>query len=53
MKVLFYDTPLAYFLLMWFGGNRGTVVDKEDAEKKTREVTDLKRYHFSWYSLQL
>ena len=36
------DTPLAYFLLMWFGVD--TVDSKDNMEGKTREDADIRMF---------
>ena len=48
-------TILAFFLLMWFVKLvvDDTVDGKDNLDKKTREVADIRMYHFGWNFLQL
>ena len=49
------DTPLALFLLLLFGGwvVDDTVDGKNKLEEMTREVADIRMYHFDKNFLQL
>ena len=46
MKVIFLDTPLAYFSSCGVVVD-GTVDGKDNKEEETREVVDSRMYHIS------